>query len=74
VVLIVDFWHPDLTPAERQALEAGFRKAQVRRIFLGQRIGATGSAGTYVPFLEAAVEAQEADPALRDYWEASSAS
>lgn len=32
LILIVDFWHPDLTDAEIAALTAGFRKAEGRRI------------------------------------------
>jgi hypothetical protein len=32
-ILIVDFWHPDLTDVEIDALTAGFRKSDVRRIF-----------------------------------------
>ena len=33
IVLIVDFWHPDLTPLERRALLAAFGRAEVRALF-----------------------------------------
>jgi len=69
-VLIVDFWHPELTEIERHALCAGFRKAEVRRIFMGQRIGATNSAATYMPYLESTVAAQDDAPSIREFWPA----
>ncbi len=37
LVLIVDFWHPDLTDAEIRALSAGLRKAETRRLLIPAR-------------------------------------
>ncbi|RYF25400.1 MAG: aspartyl/asparaginyl beta-hydroxylase domain-containing protein, partial [Comamonadaceae bacterium] len=42
-ILIVDFWHPDLTRVEREALTAGFRKLEVRRQFMFKRLQAMQS-------------------------------
>ena len=68
-ILILDFWHPDLTDAEIRALTAGFRKAEVRRIFLLDRIAMVKRfPPAWVEHLEAAVTAQDRDPALREYW------
>lgn len=36
-VLIVDFWHPDLSALETEALTAGFRHSSVRQIFVHDR-------------------------------------
>lgn len=33
VVLIIDFWHPDLTPMERRAILAAFGRAEIRALF-----------------------------------------
>ena len=68
VVLIVDLWHPDLTEVEIRALTAGFRKSRVRRLFMGERMGITTDPHRYVPSIEAALEAQDADPVVREFW------
>jgi hypothetical protein len=68
IVLIVDFWHPDLTEVERRALTAGFRRAEVRRIFLRQRIQMTTSPETYLPQLEAALARPEDTELMREFW------
>ncbi len=70
IVLIVDFWHPDLTPVEIEALTAGFAKREVRRVFLAQRISHTDAAGPYLAHLQAQVERQEGSALLRRYWDA----
>lgn len=70
VVLIVDLWHPDLTAIEVRALTAAFRKSQVRRIIMGERIGITDSPGRYLPVIEAALERQDRDPVVREFWPA----
>jgi hypothetical protein len=70
VVLIVDLWHPDLTPIEIRALTAGFRKSRVRRIFMGERMGITTDPTRYVPSIETALESQDADPVVREFWPA----
>lgn len=38
LVFIVDTWHPDLTEVEREALQAGFRKREVREILYEFRL------------------------------------
>jgi hypothetical protein len=70
VVLIVDFWHPDLTPVEARALTAGFLKREVRQLFAAQRISVTNSPGTYMPHLEQEMREQEGCALLREFWDA----
>jgi aspartyl/asparaginyl beta-hydroxylase (cupin superfamily) len=70
IVLIVDFWHPDLTPIEVQALTAGFMKREVRELFFAQRIRMTSSPDTYLPYLKQSIREQEAAPLLRQFWNA----
>ncbi len=70
IVLIVDFWHPDLTPIEVRALTAGFRKSAVRSIFMRQRIRMTDSPDPYVRHMEAALIEQDRGPLLREFWPA----
>ncbi len=70
IVLIVDFWHPDLTSIEVRALTAGFRKSEVRGIFMRKRIGMTDSPDPYVRHMEAAVAEQDQAPELRAFWSA----
>lgn len=72
MILIFDLWHPGLTPAEIAALEAGFRKSQVRRIFYGLDLedmledpGLKSRAdAVFLP----AFEREDAEPAVRDFW------
>lgn len=68
-ILILDFWHPGLTAAEREALVAGFAKSEVRSLFMAQRLQAAR------PFPEAllrhlreALADQDRRPAVRAYW------
>jgi aspartate beta-hydroxylase len=70
IVLIADFWHPDLTPAETRALTAGFMKREVREIFLAQRIRMTNHPETYLPHLEASIREQEGCALVREFWNA----
>ncbi|RQP22091.1 aspartyl/asparaginyl beta-hydroxylase domain-containing protein [Piscinibacter terrae] len=68
-ILIVDFWHPDLSDIEIRAITAGFRKAQVRRIFLHDRTAmVNGFPPALTAHLDAVVEAQDQDPLLREFW------
>jgi hypothetical protein len=68
-ILILDFWHPDLTDAEIRALTAGFRKSEVRRIFMHERTAMVqGFPPASTEHIRAAVQAQDAEPLLRDYW------
>ena len=67
-VLIVDFWHPGLTDVEIAALTAGFRKSEVRRIFLHDRLKVTDAPETLHVYLDAEVERQDQDPLIREYW------
>jgi aspartyl/asparaginyl beta-hydroxylase (cupin superfamily) len=68
IVFIVDLWHPDLTDIEVRALTAGFRKAQVRRAFMAERIGMTDSPHRYLPVMESALRSQDDDPVVREFW------
>jgi aspartate beta-hydroxylase len=70
IVLIVDFWHPDLTAIEIRALTAGFMKRQVRQLFLSQRISMTNAPGTYLPHLEQAIREQDGCALVREFWNA----
>ena len=68
IVAIVDFWHPDLTPIEVRALTAGFRKSEVREIFMRKWISYTDSPGPYVAHMEAALKAQDQESVVREFW------
>lgn len=68
VVLIADLWHPDLTDIEVRALTAAFRKSEVRRIFMRERIGMTDSSLKYVGFIDAALDQQDENPLIREFW------
>ena len=68
IVLIADLWHPDLTEVEIRALTAGFRKSRVRRVFMRERMGVTDAPQKYLPFIEGALERQDAEPAVREFW------
>ena len=70
IVLIADLWHPDLTPVEVRALTAGFRKSEVRRVFMAERLSATDAPQRYLPHLEAALRRQDDDAAVREFWPA----
>jgi Aspartyl/Asparaginyl beta-hydroxylase len=67
-VLIVDFWHPDLTDAEIRALTAGFRKSEVRQIFFLQRIQNVSNSKYYIDYLQAALQREDDDALLSEYW------
>lgn len=70
-VLIVDFWHPGLAPVETRALTAAFRKAEVRRLFMHERLAMVAeSAPDLHAHLVRSVEAQDDEALLRDYWPA----
>lgn len=68
LILIVDFWHPDLTDVEIEALTAGFRKSDVRRIIFRDRIQMTTAPGPFLRHLEATIPRQDDDPVIRKYW------
>ena len=69
-ILIVDLWHPQLTPAERRALTAGFRHSSVRGPFLLERLAMVdgGVPADLGRWLEAEARRQDASPEVRDYW------
>ena len=69
LVLIVDFWHPDLTDIEVRALTAEFRKAEVRRVFLHERTQLTSAPERYSRHLEMELARQDREPLLREYWD-----
>ena len=68
LVLIADLWHPDLTDIEIRALTAAFRKSEIRRTFMRERLGATDSSARFLPYIEAALAAQDDDPVIREFW------
>lgn len=68
IVLIADLWHPDLTAVERRALSAGFRKAEVRRVFLSHRLKVTNGEDKYLPVLDAALRVQDRAAPIREFW------
>lgn len=70
-LLIVDFWHPDLTSIEIAALRAGFGHAEVRRHILFKRLStiARGSAAQDA-FLTAQIDASPLDASLQHFWAA----
>jgi aspartyl/asparaginyl beta-hydroxylase (cupin superfamily) len=68
IILIADLWHPDLTDIEVRALTAAFRKSEVRRIFMHERIGITDSSERFLPYIEAALARQDDDPVVREFW------
>ena len=68
-ILIVDFWHPDLTELEIRALQAGFRKAEVRRLFHLDRLRMIPNVPQrYVQYLEAVLPEQDKDPLIGEFW------
>lgn len=69
-ILIVDLWHPDLTPAEIRALSAGFRHSSVRSLFLLERLAllSGGVPAGLAAYLGAQMARQDRDPATREYW------
>ena len=70
VVLIADLWHPDLSPVEVRALTALFRKSEVRRVFMHERIGLTDSSQRFLPYIESRLAAEDRDPVIREFWPA----
>ena len=70
IVLIADLWHPDLTDIEVRALSAAFGKSEVRRVFMGERIGMTDASDRYLPHIEAALEREDQRPEIREFWPA----
>ena len=68
VVMIVDFWHPDLTAIERRALTAGFRKAEVRRLIYSARLHVADDPGAHLRFLETEVARQDSEPLIQEFW------
>ena len=68
-ILILDFWHPGLTIAEREAITAGFARAEVRSLFMWRRLQAAQSLPpAYPPHLREQVRRQEGNAALARYW------
>lgn len=68
VVLIVDLWHPDLTSIEREALTAGFRKREIRSLFMRERISRVTRPERYIDLVERDLTAEARDPLIRKYW------
>ena len=68
IVLIVDLWHPDLTDIEVKALTAAFRKSEVRRIVMHERMGVTDASARFLPAIEAALAEQDDEPLIKAFW------
>ena len=68
LVLIVDFWHPDLTKAEQEVLTAGFLKSDVRLSFYKYRLSNTTVPKDYYPLVEKIIMDQDEDEVIRKYW------
>lgn len=70
-ILILDFWHPDLTDDEIRAITAGFRKSDVRRLFLHERTTMVqGFPREFTERLDSAVRDQDDEPLIREFWRA----
>ena len=68
-ILIVDFWHPDLTPIEIEALTAGFRKSEVRRRIMFKRLDMIRRGPeAYASYLWERIEQDDAQPLVQHYW------
>lgn len=63
LVLIVDTWHPDLTMQEREALQAGLRKREVREILCEFRLSEP-----LRPFLKQRFQQEDGHPVFDRYW------
>ena len=68
IVLIVDLWHPDLSDVEVRALTAAFRKSEVRRLFMRDRLAMTDAPGKYLHSIESALESQDNDQVVQEFW------
>ena len=68
IVMIVDFWHPELTDIERRVLTAGFRKAEIRRMIYPSRLHVADDPGGHLRFLETEIASQDTDPLIQEYW------
>jgi aspartyl/asparaginyl beta-hydroxylase (cupin superfamily) len=69
IVMIVDFWHPELTEIETRALAAGFRKAEVRNLFYAARVYTADNPEAHLRYLEREIAKQDSDPLIREYWD-----
>ena len=70
VVLILDTWNPGLTDSEIRAITAGFRKREARETFCHMRLSHTTAPPAFYEHLDRQVCAQEADPLIREFWNA----
>ena len=68
VVMIVDFWHPELTDIEVRALTAGFRKSEVRSLFHTARVYTADNSEAHIHYMKDAIARQDDDPLIREYW------
>ena len=69
IVLIVDFWHPDLTELEIEALNAGFRQSKIRELFTGYRLPPQAAALRQT--LSEQFVQQDSEPTMQKYWDVS---
>ena len=64
LVFIIDTWHPGLTLLEREALLAGLRKSEVRKVLYEYRISEAMR-----PFLLKRFQEEDQDPLFQRYWD-----
>lgn len=68
-ILIVDFWHPDLSTIEIAALTAGFAHATVREQFMLNRLGMAQSVpASFEPHLRRQIALQDRLPERLCFW------
>lgn len=68
VVAIVDAWHPGLSEAEIEVVQAVFRHPAVRSVFMRRRISATDAPQATLAYMQAHLHEAEDEPALRRWW------
>ena len=70
-ILILDFWHPDLTPPEIEALTAGFSMGRVRQLFMEKRLSSIPFVQEgFREYLEQQIGLQDQYPLLQRFWDA----
>lgn len=64
IVALVDFWHPDLTLAERAALSAAFKRSEMRRMICYARSVPDDVTANMMRVFEL----EDSDASIADYW------
>ena len=68
LIMIVDFWNPGFTAIEREALAAGFRKSEIRKILYRDRLVNTDAPKSLYKKLEKQFELEDQEPIISKYW------